>query len=475
MSDNSNLLPQDAGEDETSLRHILKLATPMMVTLISFTIMQFVDRYMVSHLGTEALAAILPAGTLSFVSASLALGVVATVSTFVSQCLGRGDNKDCSNFCWQAIYLGLAYFVVAIAALWPSAYWIFRALGHEAEVVAMEVVYFRIMLYVHFSALIIWCCSHFFMGTHRPQITMYSAIIGHVINVIANYILIFGHFGFPAMGIAGAAWGTFIGVTVEAVIMLCAFVNGDSRRIYKSRQSMRIDLGKMASLLRIGFPAGISFMINVAFFGVILFGLIGRFGKEALAATSAALACTNMAIMPIIGLKNALTATVGKSIGKGRKDIAVKQTYTCLRAGTIYVVTMGICFIVFREPLMRFWSADETVIAIGVNVFIFSAVFQVFDSIFHIYNGALRGAGDTMWPSVVSATGAVVILGIGGFCMARFFPELGAQGPWIGAVANIFIVMLAMRWRFRSNHWMKIDLFKHEPPDVRAGIETVIE
>lgn len=475
MSDNSNLLPQDACEDETSLRHILKLAMPMMVTLVSFTIMQFVDRYMVSHLGTEALAAILPAGTVSFVPASLALGIVATVSTFVSQCLGRGDNKDCSSFCWQAMYMGLAYFVVVIAVLWPAADWIFKSLGHEAEVVAMEVVYFRIMLNVNFSALIIWCCSHFFMGTHRPQITMYSAIIGHVINVIANYILIFGHFGFPAMGIAGAAWGTFIGVTVEAVIMLIAFVNGDSQRIYRSRQSIRVDPGKMADLLKIGFPAGVSFMINVAFFGVILFGLIGRFGKEALAATSAALACTNMTIMPIIGLKNALAATVGKSIGKGRKDIAVKQTRTCLRAGTIYVVTMGICFIIFREPLMRFWSSDETVIAIGVKVFIFTAAFQVFDSIFHLYNGALRGAGDTMWPSVVSAAGAAVILGIGGYCMARFFPELGALGPWTGAVVNMFVVMLAMRWRFKSNHWMKIDLFKHGPAEMGAGIETVIE
>lgn len=475
MSDKSNLLSQDVFEYETSLRYILKLATPMMITLVSFTIMQFVDRYMVSHLGTEALAAILPAGTVSFVPASLALGIVATLSTFVSQCLGRGDNKDCSNFCWQAIYLGLVYFAVTIAVLWPSAYWIFRALGHEAEVVAMEVVYFRIMLYVHFSALIIWCCSHFFIGTHRPHITMYSAIIGHIINVIANYILIFGHLGFPAMGIAGAAWGTFIGVTIEALIMICAFLNGDSQRIYKSRQSTKIDLGKMASLLKIGFPAGISFMINVAFFGVILFGLIGRFGKEALAATSAALACTNISIMPIIGLKNALTATVGKSIGKDRKDIAVKQTYTCLRAGTIYVVMMGICFIVFREPLMRFWSSDERVIAIGVNVFIFSAVFQVFDSIFHIYTGALRGAGDTMWPSVVSAVGAAVILGIGGFCMVSLFPELGALGPWTGAVVNIFMVMLAMHWRFKSNHWMKIDLFKHGPAEIGAGVETVIE
>jgi Na+-driven multidrug efflux pump len=216
-------------------------------------------------------------------------------------------------------------------------------------------------------------------------------------------------------------------------------------------------------------------MINVAFFGLILFGLIGKFGKESLAATSAALACTNMAIMPVIGLKNALTATVGKSIGKGNKDLAVKQTYKCLKAGTIYVVFMAVCFILFRNPLMRFWSSDEKVIAVGVNIFIFSALFQVFDSIFHLYNGALRGAGDTVWPAVVSAIGAIVVLGAGGYCFTMIFPELGALGPWTGAVTNMFLVMLAMRWRFKSNNWMKIDLFKRGSVEVPAGIEAVIE
>ena len=206
---------------------MLKLAAPMVVTNISFTVMQFVDRLMVSRLGTEALAAILPAGIISFVPASFAIGVMISVNTFVSQSLGRGEKKDCSNYCWQAIYMGLAYFAVVVAVMWPMAPHIFKTLGHEPAVVNMEVIYFRIMLYAQFLAMFIWSSSQFFMGIHRPIITMYAALCSQVVNVAANYVLIFGMFGFPQMGIAGAGWGTFIGMTVGAGIRMAMFVSSD--------------------------------------------------------------------------------------------------------------------------------------------------------------------------------------------------------------------------------------------------------
>ena len=101
MTDKSSLLPQDQIVDESSLRYMLKLAAPMVVTTISFTIMQFVDRYMVSRLGTEELAAILPAGFASFLPSGFAIGTMVSLSTFVSQSLGRGDKKSCSNYFWQ--------------------------------------------------------------------------------------------------------------------------------------------------------------------------------------------------------------------------------------------------------------------------------------------------------------------------------------------------------------------------------------
>ena len=473
MTGNSTLPPQTDTVDEASLKYMLKLAAPMVVTTISVTVMQFVDRFMVSRLGTEALAAILPAGIVSFVPASFALGVMTTLNTFVSQSLGRGSYKDCSNYCWQVIYMGLAYFAVVIAIMWPAAPWIFKTMGFEPTVVAMEVVYFRIMLYAQFLATFIWSSSQFFMGVHRPIITMYAALVSQAVNIAANYVLIFGKLGFPAMGIAGAGWGTFIGISVGAAVRMAMFLFGRINTDFKSRHSLNIDFRKMADLVKVGLPAGVAFMVNVTFLGMILFGLVSRFGNEAAAATSAVFSCINLSVMPVVGIATALTASVGRSIGRANTDMAVKQTGVCLKMSLTYMGLMGLGFFVFRHNIMAFWSSDEKVIEAGCSILICAAIFQVFDAAAITYNGALRGAGDTLWLAVVSALGTVFILGLGGLLVLHFFPALGALGPWIAFTINIIALGLANRWRFKTSTWMKINLFKHRPPGVPVEIQPV--
>ncbi|MBA7613837.1 Multidrug resistance protein NorM [subsurface metagenome] len=460
MTDKSSLISQSHVEDPTSLRYMLKLAAPMVVTTISFTIMQFVDRFMVSRLGTDALAAILPAGFVSFLPGGFAIGAITSLNTFVSQSLGRGDKRGCSNYFWQAVYMGLVYFLAVVVIMWPTAPWIFKAMGHPQAVVDMEVIYLRIMLYAHILAVINWSSGQFFMGIHRPIITMCASLCGQVVNVAANYVLIFGKLGFPAMGIAGAGWGTFIGIGVAAGVNMSLYLSSNINATFKSRRTLNIDFSKMYDLLKVGLPAGFGLMVNVAFWGVILFGLVGKFGTEALAATSAVLSYTNLSVMPIVGISTALTAAVGKTIGRGRKDIAIKQTRVCLKIALVYMGLVGLCFFVFRKALMAFWSTDDKVIEAGVNILIFAAIYQVFHAARIIYSGSLRGAGDTVWLAVVSAAGAALILGLGGWLIVKLVPSLEYMGPWIAAAVSIAAVGLANHWRFKSNRWMQIDLFK---------------
>lgn len=462
--------------DETSLSHMLKLAAPMVVTTISFTIMQFVDRYMVAWLGTEALAAILPAGVVSFVPGTFAIGVLTSLNTFVSQSLGRGNKEDCSNYYWQAIYMGLGYFTVVVLIMSPAARWIFEKLMRQKPgivdpaVIDMEVTYLRIMLYAHILAVINWASSQFFMGIHRPIITMYASLCGQVVNIVANYVLIFGKLGFPRWEIRGAGWGTFAGIAVAAAVNITIFLSDRINATFRSRQTLRVDFSKMFDLLKVGLPAGFGLMVNVAFWGVILFGLVGRFGEEALAATSAALSFTNISVMPIVGVAMALSSAVGKTIGTGRKKLAIKQTRVCLRVAMLYMGLVGVCFFVFRETLMAFWSSDDKVIEVGVNILICAAIYQVFHAARIIYSGSLRGAGDTIWLAIISAVAAVVVLGLGGLLVVTLFPSLGSLGPWIAATFSIIVAGLANRWRFKSNRWMNINLFKHRP----LGVPTEI-
>ncbi|MBN2315496.1 MAG: MATE family efflux transporter [Sedimentisphaerales bacterium] len=456
--------------DVTSLKYMLRLAAPMVVTTISFTIMQFVDRFMVSRLGTNALAAILPAGFASFLPGGFAIGAMTSLNTFVSQSLGRGDRKACANYYWQAIYLGLAYFVAVVAIMWPMAPLLFKMMGQPPAIIEMEVIYLRIILYAQIIAVVNWASSQFFMGIHQPIITLFSSLCGQVVNIVANYVLIFGKFGFPRLEIAGAGWGTFSGITVAAGINMVVFLSGRINARFESRRALRIHFGKMMDLLRFGLPAGFGLMVNVALWGVILVGLVGRFGTEALAATSAVLAFTSLSIMPVVGMGTALTAAVGKTIGHGKKDLAMKQTDVCLRVSLIYMGLVGLCFFLFRYELMAFWTTDPErdrgVIEAGADILIFAAVYQMFHAARTIYTGALRGAGDTVYLAAVSGAGAIVVLWLGGAIMAIAFPSLGALGPWMAAATSIILVGLANRWRFNSKRWMNINLFSRGEPSV---------
>ena len=124
---------------ESSLAYMLRLSAPMVVSTISFTIMQFVDRFMVSRLGTNALAAVSPVGFVSLLPGAFALGTTASLNTFVSQSLGRGQKTECARYFWQMTYMGLAYCLAVVAVMGPAAPWIFKMMGQPAPVAEMEV------------------------------------------------------------------------------------------------------------------------------------------------------------------------------------------------------------------------------------------------------------------------------------------------------------------------------------------------
>lgn len=449
--------------DETSLGHMLHVAGPMIVATVSYTLMQFVDRLMVAYHSETELAAVLPASIVSFVPSSFMLGVLTTVNTFVSQSLGRRQYRDCSHYCWQAIYIGLAYSVVTIAVVWPLAAPLFHVMQQPAAIIPLEVTYLRIMLIGQFVVVFIWATNQFFMGIHRPSITMVTALLSQVVNVLANYVLIFGKWGFPEMGIAGAGWGTIIGAVVNAVTRSLFFVSPSIHRQFYSRATFGVDPAKIGDLIKIGTPAGFAMCVKASLVGALLFRLIGVFGEGALAATSAVYSCTTLSFMPVVGLGIALTATVGRSIGRSRQDIAVAQTRLCLRLSLAYMGLVGLIFFFFRAPIIGFWQLSTEATALGMRLLICAAVFQVFDAAVITYSGVLRGAGDTWWLGLVTTTGAIIFLGLGGWLIVTYLPHWGAVGPWIAYTLHVIFVGLAHRRRFRGNLWQAIDLFKRQP------------
>ena len=376
------------------------MAVPVLMGMLSFTVMHFVDQAMVSRLGSEHLAAVGSSGLWVFCLASFFVGTLACVSTFVSQCLGRGESENCARYAWQGMFVAVATGLFAIG-LWPVSPWLFRAMGHPAEVTRLEVIYFQVRLFGF--VFIAWqtALTCFFQAISRPAIPMVVAFIANVVNIVLDYLLIFGVFGFPKWGIAGAAVATNISLLLQVALMLGAFLGRSFDEAYGTRHTCRLEWGKVRELMRIGYPGGLTMLMDVLTWGVFTSFIVGRFGTVQLAAHNAAINLMHLSFMVCVGVSHAVTPIVGQWIGRGSIATAKARTYTALRASILYMVTMGLIMAIWGADIIALiFSEDPEVIRLGRILLIFAAIFQGFDAINIICMGALRGVGDTrflMW------------------------------------------------------------------------------
>ncbi len=444
------------------LREMLAAAYPLIVIHLAVTGMQFVDAWMVACLGEEALAALLPAGIAFFVVLSFGLGFLSGLNTFVSQCLGKNWKGGCGHYALQAHLMGFVYGLLLLA-LWPAARMIFILLGHNPNVQELEVAYFQITLVSAAPALLVASLANFFIGIHRSKVLMFAAVGAMVLNALFNYLLIFGRLGLPALGLAGAAWGTVLANFLQAGFLLWIYW---SRRVRMEFGTAiwRVDFSAMRRIFRIGLPAGIQTIFDTFSWGVVLTYMIGLFGTVHLAATTIAVRLMHLAFMPPLGLGMALTAFVGRSVGEGDLGRAQRQVSLAFKVNLAYMVAVGLVFVFFRGPLMGLFTEHAEIVRLGGRMLICAAVFQVFDAMAITYIHALRGAGDTLWPAVLVIAAALVFMLGGGLVMVRCFPGLESLGPWMMVVAFIWAVGLCMWLRWHLGSWRKIDIFRKKGP-----------
>jgi len=460
--------PGRAGRRD-ELRSVIAMSVPIVITMCSRMAMDVSDFVMITFLGDDAQAAMLPAQVLLWSYIVLGMGVVTIISTFVSQSLGRGRPADCGAYAWQGVYLGLVFAVIGLAFR-PFVPALVHWIGHDPAVQRLEVEYIRVAILTIAPTLAVAALSNFFNGVHRPRVTMWASIEGILVNAVASFVLIFGIGGLPRLGIAGAAWGTVIGNLYQVGRLGSRLCGPAYHREFQTRSTWRPDRGKMLNILRTGGPQGIQFVSDVIVWAVFINVLVGTcFGKEHLIATNVVWQYLRISFMPCLGIGIALTSLVGRAVGEGNPERAMRLT----RIAVIGVVTyMGACALVFlfgRRELISLFNDTPAIVAIGSQVLICAAVFQVFDALGVGYNSALRGAGDTFWPSMVFIiTHWLVIIG-GGWLMVRYVPHWGSVGPWIAASALIVLLGVLLWGRWQGRKWMKINIFCHEvrsTPDV---------
>ena len=439
------------------LREILGLASPIIASMASFTVMSFVDTWMVSLVGTAEVAAAMPGAIIAFTITALPLGMTRCVSTFAAQAIGRGDPRSGAAFAWQGIYFGLIVGMACLLLL-PLAAIFFSLFGHEPEVVLLEVDYFRVRVWGIGLSVIIGALSGFFYGIHYPRISLIGVLAANVTNVVLNYVFIFGHWGAPRLGLAGAGLAMVLSFVVQIGVLLGFFLSASYCTEFSTRTAWRPDWTRMRQLLHIGWPAGAQSAIDVLGWGLLIIMLVGRFGKEHLAASNIAIQYMMISFMPAMGLSQALSALVGRYIGEGKLETAVQRVFETLFLCLVYVGLMGVFFFIFRFSLIAVFSTEPVVIQLGANILLCAVAFQLFDGLGITFFGALRGAGDTHWPAGFTVLVLIAVftpLSLGSVA----YTNLESLGPWLAGTVNVILLGLGFWWRFAQGTWREIDIF----------------
>ena len=472
-SKNSNVSSLALPSNKTLLINMLKLACPIIASMISHTIMQFVDFAMVCQLGTDSMAAITPAGILVFCFISFGMGILAMVNSLVSQSLGRKQFSDCSAYTWQGVYVAIFIGLILLPMCWQMSAF-FNWVGHKDNVAQMEATYASIGIIGIAPALLSMTLANFFNGIHKPMIGMVASIIGNIANIFLNWILIFGHLGFEPMGIAGAAWGTNLAAVIQTIVMFIWFVMPAQNHLFHTLKTYKPNWEKLKRLLWFGLPSGLQHVADIVAFTIFTIFLVGRtiadnntviYDETQQAAHNLALRYLHLGFMPTIGLGIALASIVGKSIGEKNIPLAKANARVASRVAMLYMGTIGLVYLLFSKQLVGLFTQDPAVIDWAVKLLMLCVVFQLFDALGITYSFALRGAGDTHGPAVIMFVYASIFLLAGGYWSTLAFPEIGAVGPWIAATVYICMLGLTFLIRWKCNGWEKIKLTEAPPPE----------
>jgi MATE family multidrug resistance protein len=465
------------------LREVWSQSWPTVITMTSFTVMQFFDALMVGQVGPLELAAQGNGGVWSFTLIAFVFGLLSLVNTFVAQHVGAGTPRDSPRYAWAGCWIALAMWVLVMlpAALLLSSF--FGLFGHDAELVRLESLYGGILLLGSVLLMSGKSLHHFFFGLQRPKVITVTAIVANIVNVLASYVLVFGEEGLPsiglpgipgvpALGLMGAALGTVCGVAVELLIPAAIFLGPKMHRELGTRSSWRPSLKPILELLRLGWPAGLQMGNELVCWSVLLSILIGSFGIDHMTASWVAVRYMHVSFMPAVGFSIAATALVGKYVGAGAPDTAVSRARLGVLLAVGYMALCGAVFLVFRRPLIALFlsptemSGEQTerIIQIGSSVLVAAAIFQTFDAIGILYNGALRGAGDTVIPGIVTVVYSWGLLVGGGWLMTQWYPHLGSLGPWVGCLAYLLALGVTLAWRFERGAWRRKALIPKVEP-----------
>ena len=388
----------------TTLRELLRLSLPMVVSQGAFAVMVFTDRIFMSYLDSAHIAAALGGGVASFFCMSLFLGLITYGNALVAQYYGSGEFRKCPRVTFQGLIIALASTPFLLAGAWFGAD-AFALMGHDPVQVELETTYFQVLMLGSVFALCKAAFASYFSGIGRTRVVMVADVLGTLLNVPLSWVLIFGKLGLPALGIAGAALGTVVATLFSIVVFLYYYLSQEHRNQFSVAESLYFDRPIMRRYLRLGLPSGLENFMNTASFNLFLL-LFQSYGIVEGAAMAIVFNWDMLSFIPMVGLNIGVMSLIGRFVGAGDMDRANEVIASGFLVALGYSGALAVIFLVFRTSLVAVFDngADDfaAIIELGSLMMLGLVTYMMADATILISGGALRGAGDTRWIMVTS-------------------------------------------------------------------------
>lgn len=423
-----------------------KLSLPIVIGQVGQNLITLADTIMVGALGSVALGASAFAGSVYIIFLIFGIGLLSPLAALFARMQGQENypyggvllkHSVVIAFGVSAFIIGVLYIILHNLALF----------GQRPEVLTMAKPFFEIIAWTVLPSLMYQAYKQFTDGIGKTKVAMSVMIFGVILNIILNYLLIHGLYGFPKLGLNGSAYATLIARTLMALILMAyVHLHPHFKHYLTERWTHRFDHHLMKNILRLGIPNGFTYLFEVAAFSSAAV-MMGWFGATPLAAHQITISLASTSFLVTMGVGIAASIRVGYELGRGDYSLARFAGFTAIKLASGYMSLCAVGFFFLRNWFPTLYVNDADVISWAAKFLVVVAIFEIFDGIQAVAVGGLRGLSDTQWPSLI-AFFAYWIMGLPlGYWLA-FHGGVGPVGIWIGLLIGLIFASVLLTWRF---------------------------
>ncbi len=444
--------------DKSIIKTSLNMAVPAMIESFFTAFAGIVDSYMVSSLGSDAVAAVGLTAQPKFLGLSVFFAMNVSISALVARRFGEKKRREANAILSTAIIFTLCLVAVLSTALVLFASPIIAFCGSTPETHESAVIYYQIVMGGMLFTCISMAINAAQRGAGNTKITMRTNITSNTLNIIFNYLLIGGHFGFPALGIRGAALATVLGTVVACIMSIISVCKSSCfvSLIYILKEKIYPTLIAFRNIIKVGYSVFLEqLLMRIGFVATAI--MAANQGMGAMAAHQVGMNILGLSFSFGDGLQSAAVALIGRSLGEQNPDRAKEYGKTCQMIGGIIAVSLSLMFFFGANFIMGLFFEEPEIISYGVGIMYAAIVAILFQIRQVIYMGCLRGAGDTLYTAVVSMLSVTIVRTVGSY-VGCYMLGFGIVGIWFGIIADQISRYSLSSIRFKAGKWIKIKI-----------------